>query len=160
MTTNTEFANVTEELEWRGALFDATPGAAHVLATEKVTCYNGFDPSASSLHIGSLVPIMGLVRLQRHGHTPIALVGGGTGMIGDPSFRAEERKLMGIDQIDENVEAFRLQLEPFLPHHQLEPHLQQKFLPFFLVQLKLLEQQLFQLQNLYQLLLEELLQGV
>ena len=58
MTTNTEFANVTEELEWRGALFDATPGAAHVLATEKVTCYNGFDPSASSLHIGSLVPIM------------------------------------------------------------------------------------------------------
>ena len=114
MTTNTEFANVTEELEWRGALFDATPGAAHVLATEKVTCYNGFDPSASSLHIGSLVPIMGLVRLQRHGHTPIALVGGGTGMIGDPSFRAEERKLMGIDQIDENVEAIRLQLEPFL----------------------------------------------
>ena len=57
---------------------------------------------------------MGLVRLQRHGHTPIALVGGGTGMIGDPSFRAEERKLMGIDQIDENVEAIRLQLEPFL----------------------------------------------
>ena len=114
MTTNTEFVKVTEELEWRGALFDATPGAAHTLATEKVTCYNGFDPSASSLHIGSLVPIMGLVRLQRHGHTPIALVGGGTGMIGDPSFRAEERQLMSVEQIDENVEAIRLQLEPFL----------------------------------------------
>ncbi|MDP6665894.1 MAG: tyrosine--tRNA ligase [Dehalococcoidia bacterium] len=114
MTTNTDFSNVAEELEWRGALFDATPGAAHTLATEKVTCYNGFDPTASSLHIGNLVPVMGLVRLQRHGHTPIALVGGGTGMIGDPSFRAEERKLMSIEDIDENVEAIRLQLEPFL----------------------------------------------
>lgn len=114
MTTNTEFANVTDELEWRGALFDATPGAAHTLATEKITCYNGFDPTASSLHIGNLVPVMGLVRLQRHGHTPVALVGGGTGMIGDPSGRKEERSLMTIDQIDENVEAIRLQLEPFL----------------------------------------------
>ena len=114
MTPNAEFSNVAEELEWRGAFFDATPGAAHALATEKVTCYNGFDPSASSLHVGNLVPIMGLVRLQRHGHTPIALVGGGTGMIGDPSFRAEERQLMSIEQIDENVEAIRLQLEPFL----------------------------------------------
>ena len=114
MTTDKGFSNVTEELEWRGALFDATPGAAHVLATEKITCYIGFDPSASSLHVGSLATIMGLVRLQRHGHTPIALVGGGTGMIGDPSFRADERKLMSVEQIDENVEAIRLQLEPFL----------------------------------------------
>ena len=114
MTTNTDFANVAEELEWRGALFDATPGAAHTLATEKVTCYNGFDPTASSLHIGNLVPVMGLVRLQRHGHTPIALVGGGTGMIGDPSGRSEERTLMSVGQVDENVEKIRLQLEPFL----------------------------------------------
>ena len=114
MTTHTEFANAAEELEWRGALFDATPGALHALATEKVMCYNGFDPTASSLHIGNLVPIMGLVRLQRHGHTPIALVGGGTGMIGDPSGRVEERTLMSITQIDENVDAIRLQLEPFL----------------------------------------------
>ena len=114
MTTHTEFANVAEELEWRGALFDATPGALHVLATKKVSCYNGFDPTASSLHIGNLVPIMGLVRLQRHGHSPIALVGGGTGMIGDPSGRVEERTLMSVAQIDENVDAIRLQLEPFL----------------------------------------------
>ena len=114
MTPHTEFANVAEELEWRGALFDATPGALHVLATKKVSCYNGFDPTASSLHIGNLVPIMGLVRLQRHGHSPIALVGGGTGMIGDPSGRVEERALMSVAQIDENVDAIRLQLEPFL----------------------------------------------
>lgn len=114
MTTNTEFSNVAEDLEWRGALFDATPGATHALATEKITCYNGFDPTASSLHIGSLVPIMGLVRLQQYGHTPIALVGGGTGMIGDPAGRADERTLMSVTEVDENVEAIRLQLEPFL----------------------------------------------
>jgi len=114
MTTNTEFSNVAEDLEWRGALFDATPGATHALATEKITCYNGFDPTASSLHIGSLVPIMGLVRLQQYGHTPIALVGGGTGMIGDPAGRVDERTLMSVTEVDENVEAIRLQLEPFL----------------------------------------------
>ena len=114
MNINTDFTNVAEELEWRGAMFDATPGATHVLASEKVTCYNGFDPSASSLHIGSLVPIMGLVRLQRYGHTPIALVGGGTGMVGDPSGRSEERSLMSTPDIDENVAAIRAQLEPFL----------------------------------------------
>ncbi|MGB1749736.1 MAG: tyrosine--tRNA ligase, partial [Dehalococcoidia bacterium] len=114
MTTSNEFANVTEELEWRGAIYDATPGAAHVLSTEKITCYNGFDPTAISLHIGHLVPIMGLVRLQRHGHTPVALVGGGTGMIGDPSGRSEERQLLSVAQIDENVDAIQKQLEPFL----------------------------------------------
>ena len=114
MTTNTEFSNVAEDLEWRGALFDATPGAAHTLATKKVTCYNGFDPTASSLHIGNLVAIMGLVRLQRYGHTPVALVGGGTGMIGDPGGRTTERTLMSVPEIDENVEAIHLQLEPFL----------------------------------------------
>ena len=114
MTTNTEFSNVAEDLEWRGALFDATPGAAHTLATEKVICYNGFDPTASSLHIGNLVAIMGLVRLQRYGHTPVALVGGGTGMIGDPGGRTTERTLMSVPEIDENVEAIHLQLEPFL----------------------------------------------
>ncbi|MDA0597303.1 MAG: tyrosine--tRNA ligase [Chloroflexi bacterium] len=114
MTTNTEFENVAEDLEWRGALFDATPGAAHTLATEKITCYNGFDPTASSLHIGNLVPVMGLVRLQQYGHTPVALVGGGTGMIGDPSGRADERTLLSVADIDYNVEAIRAQLEPFL----------------------------------------------
>ena len=114
MTRNTEFNNVAEDLEWRGALYDATPGAAHALATEKVSCYNGFDPTASSLHIGNLVAIMGLVRLQKYGHKPIALVGGGTGMIGDPAGRADERTLMSIADIDYNVEAIKSQLEPFL----------------------------------------------
>jgi len=114
MTSNTEFENVAEDLEWRGALFDATPGAAHTLAAEKITCYNGFDPTASSLHIGNLVPVMGLVRLQQYGHTPVALVGGGTGMIGDPSGRADERTLLSVADIDYNVEAIRAQLEPFL----------------------------------------------
>ncbi|MBT4126193.1 MAG: tyrosine--tRNA ligase [Chloroflexi bacterium] len=114
MTTNTEFQNVAEDLKWRGALFDATPGAEHTLATEKITAYNGFDPTASSLHIGNLVAIMGLVRLQQYGHTPIALVGGGTGMIGDPSGRADERTLLSVADIDYNVEAIRAQLEPFL----------------------------------------------
>ncbi len=110
----TEFQNVAEDLEWRGALFDATPGATHTLATEKITAYNGFDPTASSLHIGNLVAIMGLVRLQQYGHTPVALVGGGTGMIGDPSGRADERTLLSVADIDYNVEAIRAQLEPFL----------------------------------------------
>ncbi|MBT3555314.1 MAG: tyrosine--tRNA ligase [Chloroflexi bacterium] len=114
MTINTEFENVVEDLEWRGALFDATPGAAHTLATEKIICYNGFDPTASSLHIGNLVAIMGLVRLQQYGHTPVALVGGGTGMIGDPSGRADERTLLSVADIDYNVEAIHAQLEPFL----------------------------------------------
>ncbi|MDG0867047.1 tyrosine--tRNA ligase [Candidatus Lucifugimonas marina] len=114
MTTNTEFSNVAEDLKWRGALFDATPGAEHTLATEKITAYNGFDPTASSLHIGNLVAIMGLVRLQQYGHTPVALVGGGTGMIGDPSGRADERTLLSVADIDYNVEAIRAQLEPFL----------------------------------------------
>jgi tyrosyl-tRNA synthetase len=114
MTTNTEFQNVTEDLKWRGALFDATPGAEHILSTEKITAYNGFDPTASSLHIGNLVAIMGLVRLQQYGHTPVALVGGGTGMIGDPSGRADERTLLSVTDIDYNVDAIRTQLEPFL----------------------------------------------
>jgi tyrosyl-tRNA synthetase len=109
-----EFANVYEELEWREALHHATPGAQEVLATQKVTCYNGFDPTARSLHIGNLVPIMGLVRMQRHGHRPIAIVGGGTGMIGDPSGKSEERQLLSVEQIDENVENIRKQLESFL----------------------------------------------
>ena len=74
-----------ENSQWRGMVYDATEGVREVLATERVTAYIGFDPTASSLHVGSLLPVMGLARLQRFGHTPIALVGGGTGMIGDPS---------------------------------------------------------------------------
>lgn len=109
-----DFDNVYEDLEWRNALADATPGARELLAREKVTCYIGFDPTAKSLHVGNLVPIMGLVRMQQHGHTPIAIVGGGTGMIGDPSGRTEERRLLDVDQIDDNVAGIQRQLESFL----------------------------------------------
>lgn len=106
--------DLATELEWRGAIFDATPDALGVLAKEKVVAYNGFDPSAASFHVGNLVPIMGLVRLQRHGHTPIAIVGGGTGMIGDPGGRSEERPLLSREQVEENVAGLRRQLESFL----------------------------------------------
>jgi tyrosyl-tRNA synthetase len=78
-------ANVFDELTWRGLVQDATEGAAEALGRERLTAYIGFDPTASSLHVGSLLTVMCLARLQRFGHTPIALVGGATGMIGDPS---------------------------------------------------------------------------
>ena len=100
--------------QWRGMVYDATEGAADMLAKERVTCYIGFDPTASSLHVGSLLPIMALARLQRFGHSPIALVGGGTGMIGDPSGKSQERTLLSIDDIDANARGMRAQLERFL----------------------------------------------
>jgi tyrosyl-tRNA synthetase len=103
-----------EEYEWRGMLYDATEGAREALAREKVTAYIGFDPTASSLHVGSLLPIMALARLQRFGHSPIALVGGGTGMIGDPSGKSAERSLLSIEEIDANARGMRAQLERFL----------------------------------------------
>ncbi|MQG09263.1 MAG: tyrosine--tRNA ligase [SAR202 cluster bacterium] len=114
MSNKTIFNNVVEDMEWRGLLFDHTPEATHNLITEKITCYNGFDPTASSLHIGNLVAIMGLARLQKYGHTPIILVGGGTGMIGDPSGKSEERILLSKEKIDENVDAIYKQVSPFL----------------------------------------------
>lgn len=114
MSNTTIFNNVVEDMEWRGLLFDHTPEATHNLITEKITCYNGFDPTASSLHIGNLVAIMGLSRLQKYGHTPIILVGGGTGMIGDPSGKSEERILLSKEKIDENVDAIYKQVSPFL----------------------------------------------
>jgi tyrosyl-tRNA synthetase len=103
-----------EEFEWRGMVYDATDGTREALAKEKVTAYIGFDPTASSLHVGNLLPIMALARLQRFGHSPLALVGGGTGMIGDPSGKSQERTLMSIGEIDANVRAIRAQLERFL----------------------------------------------
>src|SRR5688500_18337732 len=103
-----------EEFEWRGMVYDATDGTREALAKEKVTAYIGFDPTASSLHVGNLLPIMALARLQRFGHSPIALVGGGTGMIGDPSGKSAERTLMTIEEIDANARAIRAQLERFL----------------------------------------------
>ena len=102
------------ELRWRGLLGGATEHAADALAAGQVTGYVGFDPTASSLHVGSLVPIMGLVHLQRAGHCPIALVGGGTGLIGDPSFKASERALIDRTRAGENAEGIRRQLAVFL----------------------------------------------
>jgi tyrosyl-tRNA synthetase len=102
------------ELQWRGLLYQQTEGAAAHFAAGAVTGYCGFDPTASSLHVGNLVPIMGLVHLQRAGHRPIALVGGGTGMIGDPSGKSTERQLLTLDEIDANVAGLREQLGRFL----------------------------------------------
>ena len=106
--------NIIEELRWRGSIYDITPGAEELLEREKIPVYVGFDPTARSLHVGNMVPIMGLVRMQRHGHSPIAIAGAGTGMIGDPSGRDDERQLLSVEQIDENVENIRLQLAHFL----------------------------------------------
>lgn len=106
--------NAFEELKWRGLVYDHTDGVPDVLAQEKVTVYNGFDPTADSLHIGNLVPMMGLARLQRFGHTPIVIAGGGTGMIGDPSGKSSERQLLTIEEIEANVAAQKVQLAQLL----------------------------------------------
>ena len=106
--------NVFEEFAWRGMVSEATDGVRDALANEKVTAYIGFDPTASSLHIGNLLTVMGLARLQKFGHVPIAIVGGGTGMIGDPSGKSQERNLLSPEQIDANVAGVRAQLERFL----------------------------------------------
>lgn len=106
--------NLIEELKWRGMIQDIMPGTEEQLQKEMTTAYIGFDPTADSLHIGSLVPILLLVHLQRAGHKPIALVGGATGMIGDPSFKAEERKLLDEATLLHNVAGVRAQLEKFL----------------------------------------------
>jgi tyrosyl-tRNA synthetase len=103
------------ELDWRGILHATTPGLPARLATgEPISGYIGFDPSAESLHVGHLVPIFGLLRLQRAGGRPIAVVGGGTGMIGDPSGRSSERNLLDEPTLERNVAAIRAQLERFL----------------------------------------------
>src|SRR5882672_10289295 len=106
--------NLYDELQWRGMVSAATEGLSDVLAKERVTAYIGFDPTASSLHVGSLLTVMGLARLQRCGHAPIAIVGGGTGMIGDPSGKSQERTLLSREQIDENVAGIKAQLSRFL----------------------------------------------
>jgi tyrosyl-tRNA synthetase len=107
-------ATIIDELRWRGLIYDQTEGLAESVAQRKITLYNGFDPTADSLHIGNLVPMMQLARWQRYGHTPIALAGGGTGMIGDPSGRSSERNLMSLDVIDANVEHIKVQLASIL----------------------------------------------
>ena len=95
-------------------IHEATPDLQQILATEKLTAYIGFDPSAASLHVGSLLPVMGLARLQRFGHTPIAIAGGGTGLIGDPSGKTKERQLLTREQVEANLAGIKEQLSRFL----------------------------------------------
>ena len=106
--------SVLDELAWRGLLHDATEGAADHLADGARGVYIGFDPTADSLHVGSLLPIMLLVHLQRAGHHPIALVGGATGLIGDPSGKSSERPLLTRAGMESNALGIRRQLEHFL----------------------------------------------
>ncbi|PYP19124.1 MAG: tyrosine--tRNA ligase [Gemmatimonadetes bacterium] len=106
--------NVLQELEWRGFLQQATPGLAAHVATGPVTAYCGFDPTAPSLQLGNLMPLMLLANLQRAGHRPIVLMGGGTGLIGDPSGKSSERPLLSKEQIRENVRRQRDQSARFL----------------------------------------------
>ncbi|HEX5110175.1 MAG TPA: tyrosine--tRNA ligase [Vicinamibacterales bacterium] len=102
------------ELTWRGLVYDATEGARDALARESLSAYIGFDPTASSLHVGSLLQMVALAHLQRYGHSPIAVVGGGTGLIGDPSGKTTERALLTPEQVEANVASIRAQLARFL----------------------------------------------
>lgn len=106
--------NLYDEFQWRGMLHEATPDLQKILGEEKLTGYIGFDPSAASLHVGSLLPVMGLARLQRFGHTPIAIAGGGTGLVGDPSGKTKERQLLTAEQVDANLVGIKEQLSRFL----------------------------------------------
>src|SRR5689334_17759389 len=98
----------------RGLYQDATSGLEQRLRQGPLTSYVGFDPTADSLHVGNLVPVMGAAWLQRFGHTPIILIGGGTGMVGDPSGKRSERPILPVEAIDRNAAAIRGQLERFL----------------------------------------------
>ena len=106
--------NLIQELHWRGMIQDIMPGTEEQLNKEMTIGYIGFDPTADSLHIGSLVPIMLLKHLQKCGHKPIALIGGATGMVGDPSGKSEERNLLSEDVLNHNVVCVKAQLEKFL----------------------------------------------
>ena len=108
--------NFLAEMKWRGFMEQCTDEAAlqELLADEVVTGYIGFDPTADSLHIGSLLPIIGLVHLQRHGHRPVAIVGGATALVGDPSGKTEMRRLMDLEKIEANLAGIRAQLERFI----------------------------------------------
>jgi tyrosyl-tRNA synthetase len=107
-------ANIFEELKWRGMVYDCTEGSQELITREKISLYNGFDATADSLHVGHLVPLIGLARFQRYGHHPIALAGGGTTMIGDPSGKSAERQLLSHEEIEANVASIKAQLAHFL----------------------------------------------
>jgi tyrosyl-tRNA synthetase len=110
------------ELKWRGMIQDIMPGTEDLLSKEKVAGYIGFDPTAESLHIGSLVPILLLVHLQKAGHKPVALVGGATGMVGDPSGKSEERNLLDHETLNINLKGIQSQLEKYLDFNQTLPN--------------------------------------
>ncbi len=103
-----------EELRWRGVLYDFTEGLDEIIRKEKLSGYIGFDPTAPSLHVGSLLPLITLSRFQKYGHTPIAVLGGGTGLIGDPSGKTKERPLLSKEEIERNIEGISSQIEKFL----------------------------------------------
>ena len=114
--------NIIEELRWKGMIQDIMPGTEEQLLKEMTTVYIGFDPTADSLHIGSLVPILLLVQLQKAGHKPIALVGGATGMVGDPSGKSEERNLLSEDVLLKNMAGVKAQLEKYLDFDTAKPN--------------------------------------
>ena len=110
-----DLRNVFDILEERGFVEQCTDVAASRRLLEKpITCYIGFDPTAASLHVGSLLPIMSLAHMQRCGHRPIALVGGGTALVGDPSGKTEMRQMLSREEIDENAEKLKIQLSQFI----------------------------------------------
>jgi tyrosyl-tRNA synthetase len=111
-----------DELRWRGMIQDIMPGTEQQLDKEMTTGYIGFDPTADSLHIGSLVPILLLVHFQKAGHKPIALVGGATGMVGDPSGKSEERNLLSEEVLQKNIRGVKAQLEKFLDFDPAKPN--------------------------------------
>jgi tyrosyl-tRNA synthetase len=114
--------NLIEELRWRGMIQDIMPGTEDQLQKEMTTAYIGFDPTAESLHIGSLVPILLLVHLQKAGHKPIALIGGATGMIGDPSGKSEERNLLNEETLKKNIAGIKEQLEKYIDFNPAIPN--------------------------------------
>jgi tyrosyl-tRNA synthetase len=114
--------NLIEELKWRGLIQDIMPGTEEQLNKELTSAYVGFDPTADSLHIGNLVPIMLLAFLQRCGHKPIALIGGATGMVGDPSGKSEERNLLSEEVLQHNLSCIKKQLEKFLDFDSAKPN--------------------------------------
>src|SRR5512133_3667588 len=114
--------NFVEELKWRSMIHDIMPGTEELLNKTKTCGYIGFDPTADSLHIGHMVQIMLLVHFQRAGHTPVALVGGATGMIGDPSGKSEERNLLDEPSLRRNQEAIKRQLSHFLDFNSDKPN--------------------------------------
>ena len=107
-------STVLDELDWRGLVHQHTEGLAAALSKASVSAYCGFDPTASSMHVGNLIPVMGLMHLQRGGHRPFIVVGGGTGLIGDPSGKTAERQLHTLESVEDNTRAIRKQLEHFL----------------------------------------------